>query len=480
MSKIFNHKKIRATSLLLVALICSAACLLITACNPKNPQAQDTSPCYDISLDYDSETFTLTASQEILYTANADCDDIVLHIYANAFNADNNAIGILSTQIDRQNVDYDIYGIDNTLLKLHYPIKASATYIMNFKYAVTLPATDTRLGVTEQGIANLTCFYPVVARYDDGWREDCYSSFGDPFFSDTSSFYVTATVDKDLNIASSGKVVGTSLKTKNGKEKMSYEIVAENIRDFGMAVGRFESLSKSIKLGGEKVDINYCYYSDDEPSASLERAANSIEVFSEAFGNYPHSAFTVMQSNLASAGGMEYGSFVLVSPNPSRENYLDTITHETAHQWWYNAVGSDQLNSAWLDEGLTDFCTYYYHYLIGDRSTHTTAMTNISRSYSAFSSLKPTVGFDGRMNRHLSTYLTDGEYVAVTYYKGALLFDTLHTLVGDAKFQASLQRYYSDNLYSVATQSDLIAAFKTQGYNITSIVTGWTDDTVQM
>ncbi|MDE6302903.1 MAG: hypothetical protein K2M36_04895 [Clostridia bacterium] len=188
--------------------------------------------------------------------------------------------------------------------------------------------------------------------------------------------------------------------------------------------------------------------------------------------------FTVAQSNISSAGGMEYGTFVLVSPSPSREIYLDTVTHETAHQWWYNAVGSDQINSAWLDEGLTEFCTYYYHYLIGERDEYRTAIASISRSYSSFSSLKNTVGFDGRMNRPLSSYLTEGEYVAVTYYKGALLFDTLRALVGDRKFQAALKHYYADNLYAVATEDSLIAAFKTQGYNITRILSSWTDDKV--
>ena len=107
-------------------------------------------------------------------------------------------------------------------------------------------------------------------------------------------------------------------------------------------------------------------------------------------------------------------------------------------------------------------------------------MQSISRSYSAFSALKPTVGFDGRMNRHLTSYLTEGEYVAVTYYKGALLFDTLHTLVGDKKFQAAMKSYYDSNKYSVATQAELISAFKAQGYNVESIVTGWTNDTAPL
>jgi len=475
MSKNFNNKIIRAVSLLVCSLICAAICLLITACNRKDATERDSSPCYDISAEYDVETSTLSASQEILYTARQDSDCAVLHIYANAFSQSYNAIDILSLQIDRQTVDYEIYGEDRTLLKAIYPFIENSTYIISCKYTVRLPHSDSRLGVTEDGIVNLTCFYPVLARYDGGWREDCYSSFGDPFFSDISSFYVNLTVDENINVASSGEIVG--VERRGAKGKKTVEISAENIRDFGMAAGQFESLSESVRLHEKEVTVNYCYYSDKNPTASLERAVSSIAVFSQAFGDYSHSSFTVVESNLQNAGGMEYGSFVLVSPTPSYESYLDTITHETAHQWWYDAVGSDQLNSAWLDEGLTEFCTNYFHYLSGDRTAHTAAMSEISRSYSSFSALKPTVGFDGRMNRHLSTYLTEGEYVAVTYYKGALLFDTLRTLVGDEKFQAALKQYYKDNMLSIANEQSLCSAFKTQGYDIESIVSGWTNDT---
>lgn len=477
MSKKFSHKRIRISSLILAVLVCTAVCVLLSACNPKKNITFDSSPCYDLAIGYDAENKLIEVSQEILYTAGFDSEDMVFHIYANAFDTKNSAIDILSAQFNRQSVDYEVYGSDKTLLKLPCELQSGKTYTVTFKYTVKLPTSDTRLGITAHGDANLTCFYPAVAKYDGGWREDCYAAWGDPFYGDISSFYARVTVDENMTVASSGSIVETKLFNVNGKSKKAVEIEAENIRDFGMTIGNFECVSENVEIGEHSVNVSYFYYDDSDAAGTLARAVDSLSVFSKTFGDYPYSSFTVAQSNLASAGGMEYGAFVMVSPLASREDYLDTVTHETAHQWWYNAVGNDQINSAWLDEGLTEFCTYYYHYLIGDRAAYSSAMANISRSYSAFSSLKNTVGFDGRMNRPLSSYLTEGEYVAVTYCKGAMLFDTLHSIVGAKKFQAALKRYYSDNIYCVATQDSLIAAFKTQGYNIASIVNGWTDDT---
>ncbi|MDE5601137.1 MAG: hypothetical protein K2J16_01410, partial [Clostridia bacterium] len=249
MQRKFSHKRIRLTSLMLAVLICVAVCALLTACNKQEHRPLDTSPCYDINVEYDMDTATLSATQEILYTASDDLNCVVLHVYANSFAKDNNAIDILSAQIDRQTIEYDIYGEDRTLLKLPCALRPGDSCIMTFKYTVSLAKSDTRLGVTEQGNANLTCFYPVVAKYDNGWREDCYTQFGDPFFCDTSSFYVRLTVDESLHVATSGKVTDTQYATKNGKDKKILEIEAENVRDFGMAVGKFESLSESVSIG---------------------------------------------------------------------------------------------------------------------------------------------------------------------------------------------------------------------------------------
>lgn len=454
-------------------LIC---CSLLFACNKKDGNPLATSPCYELTATLDGDM--LTVSQELLYVAPANVDGIVFNVYANAF-ADG-AIDILSSQINRKNVDFEIYGEDGTLLRLHYSARRGQSLNISFKYTVALPASDTRLGRTARGAYNLACFYPVVARYENGYREDIYNSFGDPFYHDISSFYVALTLDGDLDVACSGKIVDTRPFTADGRERKTVEIEAEYIRDFAMTVGRLHAVADTVTIESGSVEVRYFYIEDPYPALTLERIISSLTVFSEAFGAYPYPTYTVAQSNLSDAGGMEYGSFATVSLLKSREEYLDTVTHETAHQWWYNLVGNDQINSAWLDEGLTEFCTCYYHCLTGDRKKFGDEMTSIARSFSAFAAHKFDVGFNGAMNRPLSSYLTDGEYVAVSYFKGAMLFDALRGLAGDARFQAAMKRYFKDNIYRIADASSLIAAFGAVGCDVNSIVNGWINDTASM
>lgn len=460
---------------LLTLLLCGA---LFFACNKNNPDPLLSSPCYELDIDYGDGV--LTVYQEVLYYSPADTDYIVFNVYANAFDKNNNAIDILSAQINRKNVDFEIYGEDKTLLKVFYSARKAQCLNISFDYTVALQKADARLGLTTKDVANVSCFYPVVARYENGYREDCYNAFGDPFYHDISSFYVSITLDSGLSVASSGRITDSRPAEKiNGVEMTTLEIEAENIRDFAMTIGGSHSITEKLTLGEKEVDVNYFYVHDPYPYMSLNRIKKSLAVFSEAFGAYPYDSFTVSQTNLDDAGGMEFGTFVIVSDISDREEYLDTITHETAHQWWYNVVGSDQINSAWLDEGLTEFCTYYFHYLTGNRARFNEAMASVERAYSAFSAYKPTLGFDGSMNRPLTSYLTDGEYVAVSYYKGAMLFNTLRELVGESKFKSAMQRYFEDNKFAIADADALINAFRSQGYEIDGIVKSWIDDSVK-
>ena len=43
-------------------------------------------------------------------------------------------------------------------------------------------------------------------------------------------------------------------------------------------------------------------------------------------------------------------------------NYLmdPLITHEVAHQWWYNVVGNNVIDDPWLDEALATYSYVIY------------------------------------------------------------------------------------------------------------------------
>lgn len=474
MAKRFVTKKtLRIPTIFLCALVsCSLFALIFSACNDAQPPVQDEATYYGISLEYSENK--IVASQEVMYKSPATLSFLLFNLYPNAL-GDDSKIDILSAQINRQTVDFEIYGQNDEFLKLPCSLNAEDVCTASFEYEVTIKKSNSRLGITDTGVANLTCFYPILAKYENGFREDVYTQTGDPFYQDIASYFVTMTCDEGLQVATSGVV--DSIDRSDGRQTLS--IIAENVRSFGMVVGNMQFVKSSVNIGDRAVDVNYYYTDDIDCEQSMRRICDSLTLFSSAFGDYPYSSYTVAQSDLDGAGGMEYGAFAIVSPTIYREDYLDSITHETAHQWWYGVVGNDQINDAWLDEGLCEFCTYYFHYLNGDRTTFQSSMARLTQDYTAFDSQK-VASTNYTMNKPLSSYSSNDEYVAMVYLKGAMLFDLIHNIVGDEKFLSALSHYYESNKFGIATQDSLVSAFKTQGYNFESIIDSWVKDKAPM
>ena len=67
---------------------------------------------------------------------------------------------------------------------------------------------------------------------------------------------------------------------------------------------------------------------------------------------------------------------------------------------------------------------------------------------------------DTSMNRNLSEFETEPEYVYMTYVKGALLFDSLRENVGEEKFLTVMKKYFKNFKYKNATPEDLIGTFE--------------------
>lgn len=486
--------KLRGLGLLFAALLVAVVvCTTLAACDKTPvPTPLDTATVYDMRLEYDGGR-TATLNVDVLYcnTTGQTLDDIRFHLYPNAFSEGSpnppynetdkseffyngesfGKIDVLSVKIDRTSANFE-FNDSKQILSVPCEIGIGAFVSVSFECMLTLPECISRFGVTPDSV-NLTGFYPSLCVFENGaWREDAYTSVGDPFYSETASYYVTATFPDEYVFASSG----TRTETSAADGKTTVAVQAENVRDFAICLSRnFTSDFAEFETGGRTVRVEYCFLDDDAPEQTLALAVQAVRTFSDTFGAYPYPALTVVQSPL-NAGGMEYGAFVIVAPSDDRSVYEQTVVHEIAHQWWFGVVGSDQINCAWLDEGLTEFCTAYFYLLNGDEKFYSQAATACRDYYARYERLPQEIGFDGRMSRPLDGFIAEGEYVAVTYMKGFLLFDALLQVAGKDRFDDALADYFAANAYAIATPDDLIAAFERNGVLAGGIVNSFVDD----
>lgn len=468
--------------LLLFAAAMLSACSDVTLPAPSLP-----SPVYTMNVTYDGER-SVEVAQELVFTLCGDAEEIPLHLYPNAFSQRASSLPCLPEEKDDFYYNGESFGnIDvlNVVLNgkttdtvisedggiLTVPCDASAgdTLTLSLDALITLPECNARLGVAQDTV-NLSTFYPVLCFYDgEEWRTDAYSAIGDPFLSDISTFYVTLTAPEEYVVAASGEVTRSVLR---GEDRVT-EISAENVRDFALFLSPdFERETAMAETARGDVTVTYFYISDEDASATAALAAQAVETFSAAFGDYPYSRFTLAEAEVGAAG-MEYGTLATLSPALSAESREQTVVHETAHQWWFGVVGSDQIRTPWLDEGLTEFSAAYFRLLNGDTAAYAAAVSAARDYFSLYASLPSAIGFDGSLSRPASSFLTAGEYTAVVYCNGLLLFDTLLSLTGRAAFSAALADYFETCAFSVAAPSDLAAAFSRAGFDIRPVLAAY-------
>ena len=488
----------KTTLLCLVGLIVLLVVgILFFGCNKKTNPASYAEPYYEMDVVFDGEEVTLTETVVYQNSTNAPLTSLAFHLYPNAFkenaecspfdekernlyhhNNDFGGIEVLEVKIDRLTCDFVLSCKDDTIVEIPCSVDTGESVVVEFQCVVDLPRCNHRLGKTDNSI-NLTGFYPVLCGVDEsGWLKNEYHHFGDPFVLTASTYFVTFTYPDNYTAYGSGKCTTTSLDIDdssddnnnydnmddNSVKMKKTEFYGECIRDFAIILSEDFVVNTATAKVGDGVTVDYFSITDQNPQDTLCLAVDVIEKFSSAFGDYPYSTYTLVECDMA-CGGMEYGSLSVVS-SPDK----NAVIHETAHQWWYGVVGNDQVNHHWLDEGLAEFSTIYYHLLKGDESAFKRDLSAIEEEYKKWAKMS-NLGFDGVMDKPIYKFLTSGEYVATAYVKGAVLFATLREIMGDKDFQNALKTYYTENKFKIATPAGLITCFEKHHPGISGVIT---------
>ena len=306
-----------------------------------------------------------------------------------------------------------------------------------------------------ENTVNLGNFYPALCAYTAaGFAEHEYSCTGDPFVSDIADYTVNLTVPSTYKAAASGQLTAEKVEGEN----ITYSYTLGGARDFAAVLSeKFEVLSAQAG----KATVYYYYYDDADAQGSLDAAKKSLEYFSEQFGEYIYPTLSVVQTGFC-MGGMEYPALTMISDAQDYQSAIYTIVHENAHQWWYAAVGSDQYNNGWQDEGLAEYSSLMFFENAPEYGfTRTGLLGTATKSYRAYYSVYNQLfgDADTTMNRPLSEYSGDYEYANIAYNKALLLFEAVRSACGDKQFCNALKEYFDEYKGKIASPESLIAQF---------------------
>jgi len=243
---------------------------------------------------------------------------------------------------------------------------------------------------------------------------------GDPFYTASSPLVrVRIATDRRLVFATTGrKVSATSL-------VQTFE--AKNVRDFNFAASPSYRVS-SVKVGSTWIKV---YGKAGYPASTvMSYARRAIARYGQLVGTYPYTTFKVAQS--AGGYGMESPQLIWIPGGVSGSHLRWLVYHETAHQWFYGLVGSDQAREPFTDEAAADMMARYV-----------TGIWRASRCSTA------------RLDRSIYGY-SAACYFEIIYIQGAKFLDNLRARIGTTRYWNALKAYVAAHRYGLATTKSLL------------------------
>lgn len=450
-----------------VALIVGAAAVL-----PACKKSAERNKC-EIIAEY--KNGKICGKLRYTYTNNSDNSfkEIKFCLYANAYRAGSKyapveasakettfkegygGIKITYAKANGEEAAFKVCGEDENVLAVEIPeLFPSEKITVEVGFETTLPKAALRLGETGSTV-NLGDFYPVLCKEENGEFKECsYSPFGDPYYSDCADYAVTLTVPSTYTVASSGYPENT----RADGEKTTYAYSLAGGRDFAFVLSENFRVA-SVRSG----DVTVNAYTTGENAEQLAAVAkNALEYFGSVFGAYPYKTFSVAVTPF-NCGGMEYSGMCYLSDNLKDDDMKYALVHEVAHEWWHCLVGNDQINAAYIDEGLAEYSSYlYFKNAEGNAEVAEKIYNGAIAAYKAFFDIEKTLSgnTDATMNKNLQAFSSLAEYVAISYDKSLIMFVKYAETVGEAKAVKLLKRLARENAYG---NIDLTTITKTLG-----------------
>lgn len=454
----------------LLAILCLGTGVL-SACRgsaaPTEEVAAEILPtAYEISATLSPQEKTLSVVTEIRYSLPTEgVEEIPLRLYANLYREGNlpvreerfadvyekgvpsyGSAKILSVTSGETPLDHSLNG-EGTLLTVRLPARGrkGERVTLRIEEEILLANCKHRLGYYD-GYFHLSRFYPEICPYrEGGFLLHPLTPYGDPFVTDASDFSVTLTLPGNYAVAASA--IEERREYQGTLRQFHYSL--QGARDFAVVTSP-KLRVRSGEAGG--IPVLYYFASDARSAEILEQAKKSLSLFTETFGDYPYPAYTLVTAPFFEAG-MEHSGLSVLSTDLSAAERQVTVTHETAHQWWFGKVGFDEFSDPWMDEGLAEYATAYFYKAQGSDAAYRSMVKQAESDYAARLAIKGQAGT--RADLPLSE-LEEGYYDRV-YAGGLLLFHALAEKVGHDRLNAALRLAAERFAGSILSPDDLIA-----------------------
>ena len=386
---------------------------------------------------------------------------------------------------------------------LDEPLKSGDSIIFSTPFRVKIPkGVTSRLGHIGESY-QISQWYPKPAVYDQsGWHQMSYLDQGE-FYSEFGSFDVSITLPSNYIVGATGNLQNqsetemlehlaadstwrkiTGIKVSNfpvsSKQMKKLRYTANQVHDFAwFADKRFHVLKGKVKLPESGREMTtWVMFTNEQAElwkGALQYVHDAILFFSKHIGDYPYESYTVVQSALNAGLGMEYPGISVIGRVENAYELNEVITHEIGHNWFYGALGFNERQYPYLDEGLTSHYTTRYmnekypekklwevyvkkkkiaRFMHVDKMP-IQRMQELERLVQARNNLEQPINLP-------ATDYSDLNYGLIIYNKADMAFNYLRAYLGDSLFDSTMRGYYRKLIFTHPHPDDLQYTFETQ------------------
>ena len=184
---------------------------------------------------------------------------------------------------------------------------------------------------------------------------------------------------------------------------------------------------------------------------AFAHAGDIVSYFWSLFGPFPYEQLKHLQSSTR-FGGMENATAIFYADAAFRTGRMNEglIAHETAHQWFGDAVTEREWSHLWLSEGFATYlAALWTRHAHGDSAFHR-EMQGIRTAVLADAGAVPNHSVIDSLERDLLALLNTN-----SYQKGGFVLHMLRRQVGDSAFFGALRKYYTSYRDGTALTDDL-------------------------
>lgn len=469
---------------------------------------------YSIDVSLDPATRTITGSELITWRnpGSIPAYSIRLHLYWNAFrntnstwlqqrhlvaddpfaDADADAFGYSTvtklvrlnddgSETDMMKADFRAISPDDQnkddrslwAVSLKDGVEPGATMRLRVEWTGKFPKNFDRTGQ----IGNyyfVSQWFPKLGVFEGGWTAHQFWANSE-FFADFGDYDVRMTVPQGWILGATGVEQSRNDQPSQGQgATTTYRYTQEGVHDFAWTTSPdfIEHRQQFTLPGRQTVNLRLLIQPEHDYLAQrhFDGAVAALKYYGEWYGAYPYPSLTIVDPPFQSeSGGMEYPTIFTagtrwLSPRYSNDpEYV--VLHEAGHQFWYGLVANNEVEFAWLDEGLNeysdshvqdvalqpnylvqrffgDFIPWQYRDIPLKRATDTDWMNTYRRNPDRDSISVPTAN------------LWPGTHQNMSYHKTALMLHTLERMYTWEVMQRALSVYFTRWKFKHPTPED--------------------------